>query len=215
MFELVDLDKWPRKDHFLFYTQKLPCGFSVTSEIDITEFRREQKRRGLRFYAALIYCVTRCVNAIPEFRMRMSPEGELGIYDVIHPNYTVFHEDDHTFTDLWSPYQADFPACYQGICADMEQYGQVKGMKGKPDQPANFYCISCTPWLAFTGVSMIREGGMSMMPIVTCGKFREKHGRVKMPIALSISHAAADGYHASQLFEQIQEMMDHPADWMK
>lgn len=33
----------------------------------------------------------------------------------------------------------------------MHTYKDKKGIKVKEQQPANFYCISCTPWTAFTG----------------------------------------------------------------
>lgn len=33
-------------------------------------------------------------------------------YDILHPNYTIFHEDDHTFTDVWTEYTEDFKIFY-------------------------------------------------------------------------------------------------------
>ena len=36
----------------------------------------------------------------------------------------------------------------------------------------------------------------------------EEEGRRKLSAALTISHAAADGYHASMFFERLQEVLD-------
>ena len=67
---------------------------------------------------------------------------DLVIFDVMHPNFTIFHKDDHTFSDIWSYYDDDFQTCYQNIINDMETYKDVKGPKGKEGQPPNFFCIS-------------------------------------------------------------------------
>ena len=53
---------------------------------------------------------------------------------MLHPNYTVFHEDDHTFSDLWTVHDEDFAAFYQAFLADVAQYGGNHGIK--PTGPA-------------------------------------------------------------------------------
>ncbi|MGI6030683.1 MAG: CatA-like O-acetyltransferase [Eubacteriales bacterium] len=213
MYRKVDMEHWPRRDHYEFYTQQLGCGFSVSAELDITKFRQVQQQQGARFYAALIHCISYCVNNQEEFRLRLR-DGELVAYDVVHPNYTIFHQDDHTFTDVWTEYQEEFGGFYNRVTEEMDRYAQVKGMKAKPTQPPNFFCVSCTPWLSFTGVSMIREGGMPFMPIITCGRYTLRDGRLYMPIAVTISHAVADGYHVSMLMQQLQQRMDETENWL-
>lgn len=51
-------------------------------------------------------------------------------------------------------------------------------------------------------------GRPNLFPIVTFGKYVEEDGRRKLSAALTISHAAADGYHASMFFERLQEVLD-------
>ena len=80
-----------------------------------------------------------------------------GYYDILHPNYTIFHEDDHTFSDVWTGYTEDFKTFYKNMRDDMETYKDVKAVKAKPGQPQNFYCISMVPWLNFTGYSAYTE----------------------------------------------------------
>lgn len=103
-------------------------------------------------------------------------------YDILHPNYTIFHEDDHTFTDVWTEYTEDFKIFYKNMRDDMENYKNVKAVKAKPGQPQNFYCISMVPWLNFTGYSAYTESGTPMLfPIITCDKFTEHDGTLTMP----------------------------------
>ena len=92
---------------------------------------------------------------------------------------------------------------------DMETYKDVKGPKGKEGQPPNFFCISCVPWMDFTGYSTwVPTGRPNLFPIITFGKYVEEEGRRRLSAALTISHASADGYHASMFFERLQEVLD-------
>ena len=48
----------------------------------------------------------------------------------------------------------------------------------------------------------------AFFPIIVMGKYEESGGAVRMPVALSIAHAVADGYHAALFFRYLQEEMD-------
>lgn len=208
MFQPMNQEIWERREHYAYYTKTLPCGYSVTVRLDVTNLYEEVKRHGLKFYPAFIYCASKAVNEMKEFRMGKDAEGNPGIWDVVHPNYTIFHEDDHTFSDIWSYYDEDFSTCYENITADMERYKDCKGPKGKEGQPPNFYCISCVPWMDFTGYGTWVPGGEpNLFPIITFGKYTESEGRKELSAALTIGHAAADGYHVSQLFKHLQEIL--------
>ena len=61
----------------------------------------------------------------------------------------------------------------------------------------------------FTGYSTwVPTGRPNLFPIITFGKYVEEEGRRKLSAALTISHASADGYHASMFFERLQEVLD-------
>lgn len=52
-----------------------------------------------------------------------------------------------------------FPVFYRAFLSDVATYGTRHGMKARAGQPANFYCISCVPWLSFTGYASTVPGG--------------------------------------------------------
>ena len=143
MFYLLDPEKWERQKHFEYYMQMIPCGYTVTVRLDVENLYQQVKKCGLKFYPAFIYCTGKVVNEKREFKMGVDQEGRPGYFDVMHPNFTIFHKDNHTFSDIWSYYDDDFQTCYQNIINDMETYKDVKGPKGKEGQPPNFFCISC------------------------------------------------------------------------
>ncbi|MFR9171264.1 CatA-like O-acetyltransferase [Evtepia sp.] len=209
MFTPIDPTTWPRREHFHYYRNILPCGYSVTVSLDVTRFRAMCRGNGLKFYPSFIWCVSHNILAHPAFRMGVDEAGNPGYHDVLHPNYTVFHEDDHTFSDLWTAHNEDFAAFYRQFLADVAQYGGHHGMKAKPGQPANFYCISCVPWLDFTGYASMAAGGTpQLFPVITYGKATQQDGRERLPFALNIAHAAADGWHTSQFLSSLQALLD-------
>ena len=115
MFHLLDSDKWERQKHFEYYMQMIPCGYTVTVRLDVENLYQQVKKCGLKFYPAFIYCTGKVVNEKREFKMGVDQEGRPGYFDVMHPNFTIFHKDDHTFSDIWSYYDDDFQICYQNI----------------------------------------------------------------------------------------------------
>ena len=209
MFTPIDLTTWPRRDHFAYYRGPLPCGYSVTVRLDLTRFLEVVRARGLRDYPAFIWCVSHCILRHPAFRMGLGPNGEPGHHDVLHPNYTVFHEDDHTFSDVWTAHDEDFAAFYRAFLADVAAAKTTHGMKAKDGQPPNFYCISCVPWLDFEGyTTYVPQGTPALFPIFTYGRYREEGGRTTAPLAVTIGHAAADGWHTAAFLNDLQRLLD-------
>ena len=129
--------------------------------------------------------------------------GDLCVWDSLVPNYTIFHEEDHTFSDCWTDFTDDFDSFYKNITSDMELGKTKRGIKVKEGQPANFYCVSCTPWTAFTAVSSrVVNGGAAFFPIITAGKYDDNY---QMPVNITIAHAVADGYHIGLFFSDLQK----------
>ena len=94
---------------------------------------------GHKFYPSIIYLVTKVLNQMENFRMFRDAEGNLCVWDQVVPNYTIFHEDDKTFSDCWTGYSDDFETFYREITEDMEKGYKKRGIKVKAGQPANFY----------------------------------------------------------------------------
>jgi len=139
-------------------------------------------------------------------KMMTDEKGNPGVWDVIHPNYTIFHKEDHTFSDCWSKYDDDFATFYKRIEADIEAAKKVRGIKAKAGQPVNFYCISCVPWLDYTGyAASTASDHVPLFPIITFGKYTEDNGKLTLPLTLTIAHAAMDGWHTSEFFREMQK----------
>ncbi|HIZ99863.1 MAG TPA: chloramphenicol acetyltransferase, partial [Candidatus Janibacter merdipullorum] len=59
----------------------------------------------------------------------------------------------------------------------------------------------------------VENGWDHVSPVFTLGKHEERAGRRIMPVALQIHHCAADGFHAAQLLDDLEQLMTTP-DWV-
>lgn len=207
-YRAIDLETWPRREHYNYYRQFLKCGYSLTARLDVTAAVDFARRKGKRFYGCFLYAAARAVNGMDEMKMMTTPDGGPGVWETVHLNFTVFHEDDKTFSDLWTEYRPEFGDFYREWERVTAVFGGNHGVKGRPDQPANFFCISCVPWLDYTGYSTHTPGEPALFPIITFGKYSEAAGRLTLPATVTVAHAAADGYHTAELFRRIQEELD-------
>ena len=155
-FHLLDRAAWPRSEHFDYYIRTVKCRYDLTAHLAVTALRERGKALGLRFYPLLLYIAARAINANREFRMGFNEHGAPGYWDFINPSYTIFHDDDKTFSDVWSEYDESFPVFYQNVLHDMETYKDIKGVRAKPGRPANCCPMSALPWLSFTGMAHVQ-----------------------------------------------------------
>lgn len=205
---------WERAPYFDYYFHKLKCRYTVSANIDITELIRFKQERGLKFFPLFLYVIMRAVNSNKEFRMSFDASGELGYWDFVVPSYTVFHNGDKTFSDIWSEYNPDFATFYKTVVSDMLEYKDVKGIKARPEQPENYCPVSSLPWVSFTGIAQDTYAeSMLLFPLIRFGKYYENGDRILLPVAVSVHHAVADGYHTGKLINDMQALASGPNEW--
>ena len=208
-FTPIDLQSWPRGQMFYYFSKMAPTGYSLTSNIDITELRWIVKEAGLKFFPVYLWLVTKNLNRQTEFRIA-EKDGVLGFYDTLTPLYASFHEDDHTFSLMWTDYSDSFSQFYQSYIANRERFGNVHGVLSQPQTPppANAYTVSCIPWVEFTHFAIHSyENKPYYLPSVEAGKLFEQDGQILMPLSLTCHHATTDGYHVKCFLETLQDDM--------
>lgn len=206
-FTPIDLQSWPRGQLFYYFSKMAPTGYSMTVEIDVTELRKSLKEAGLKFFPAYLWLVTKNLNWQKEFKIARK-DGVLGYYDTLTPLYASFHEDDHTFSLMWTRYSDCFAEFYQEYIRNKEKFGDVHGVLSQPQTPppANAYTVSCVPWIDFTHFAVHSyENKDYYFPSIEAGKMYEKAGRIVMPLSITCHHAATDGYHIKCFLEDLQE----------
>lgn len=205
-FHMIDIQNWKRREYFEHYVSGVPCSYSMTVNLDITTLLSAMKDHGLGLYPVMIYGISLIVNRHQEFRMAIDEQGNVGFFDEVYPSYTVFHKDDETFSDIWTEYSSDFRTFHARYLEDIQQFGDVRSMIGKPMQGNNAFTISCIPWATFTGFNLnLQKGYDYLPPIFTIGKYFNENGKTLLPLSIQVHHAVCDGFHAARFVNELQE----------
>lgn len=214
-FNRIDIEKWNRKEYYIHYMNQLPCTYSLTTNIDITNMLSAIKKASKKIYPAQIYIIASIVNQYKEFRMTRNHDGDLGYWDEVNPSYTIFNKSSETFSSIWTMYNRDFSLFYDSCTKDIIKYSQSICLMPKPDEPSNTFTISSLPWVNFTGfnINVFSEGNY-LPPIFTMGKFIETNNTVLMPISIQVHHAVCDGFHIGRFINSLQNLASNIEEWL-
>ena len=209
-FTPLDLQTWKRGQMFVYFSRMAPTGYSLTVKIDITTMRAALKGAKRKFFPAYLWLVTKTLNQQQEFRIA-ERDGQIGYYDYLTPLYASFHEDDQTFSLMWTEFDDCFGSFYDAYIENQGKYGNNHGVLAQPDRlpPPNAYTVSCVPWIAFDHFAVHSyENKPYYFPSVEAGRFSNENGRIMMPLSITCHHAATDGYHVSRFLEALQTEAD-------
>lgn len=211
LFTPIDLQTWPRGQMFYYFSKMAPTGYSLTVDVDVTALRKTLKEAQRKFFPAYLWLVTKNLNRWTEFKVAQR-DGILGYYDTLTPLYATFHDDDKTFSLMWTEYDEHFPTFYAAYLRNQERFGGNHGVLAKPQTPppANAYTVSCIPWVGFSSFAVHSyENKPYYFPSVEAGKLHSENGRTFMPLSLTCHHATTDGYHVHAFLQSLQEDMDN------
>ena len=212
-FKVIDISKWSRREYFEHYFNDVTCTYSMTLNLDLTALLQEIKKQEIKLYPTMIYLISRIVNRHEEFRTAIDANGNIGIFDLLHPSYTIFQKESETFTNIWSEYTPLFSEFYKRYLLDVQTYGGVKRFIGKPNEPSNIFTISGIPWISFTGLNLnLPKVTDYLLPIFTTGKYFEQGSKIWLPIAIKAHHAVCDGFHIARFVDELQEAMNMPVN---
>lgn len=204
-FTKLNINNWKRKEYFEHYFNNVPCTYSMTVKLDITNIIKNK----LKLYPTMIYYLTMLVNRYDEFKTCLNNEGELGIYDEMIPCYTIFHKESQTFSNVWTNYTADYREFIELYNQGLMMYRDNLKMMAKPHLPQNSFPISMIPWTTFEGFNLnLQKGYDYLLPIFTMGKYYHDHDKIILPLAIQVHHAVCDGYHLCRFINELQDEID-------
>lgn len=209
-FTPIDLQSWKRGQMFYYFSKMAPTGYSLTVNIDVTKMKAALKEASLKFFPAYIWLVTKTLNLQQEFRIA-EKDGQIGYYDFLTPLYASFHEDDKTFSLMWTEYNDSFEIFYNAYIDNQRRYGDNHGVLAQHDRvpPPNAYTVSSVPWISFDHFAVhTYENKSYFFPSVEAGGFSELNGRIMMPLSITCHHAAADGYHVNCFLKTLRSEAD-------
>ncbi|MFE5510190.1 chloramphenicol acetyltransferase [Streptomyces sp. NPDC056529] len=210
----IDLETWPRRQHFEHYRRAVPCTYAMTVELDVTAFAAALRRSPRKTYLAQVWALSTVVNRHDEFRMCLTASGEPAVWPVVHPAFTVLNPERETFACVWTPHDPDFGAFHDAAAPLLAEHARATEFFPQGPPPPNAFDVSSLPWTSFTGFNLNIGGWDHLAPIFTLGRYAEREGRVLLPLALQVHHAAADGFHSARLVEELRALLADPS-WVE
>ncbi len=206
MDRYIDLDAWPRKDAYALFSRGYLPYFSVTTPLDVSELVRFTKKEGLSFYRAMVYIVTRAMNELEPYRLRIRKDG-IAICETVSPSYTTAGRDG-TFGIVGVDYvpgesMADF--CRRALDAEARQR---EGMLIEDDVRDDLIFISSVPWFVTTSVLQEQPTNPDdSFPRVLWDRIHEEKGRLMVNFTAQLNHRLLDGSHVRDLLVRMEELM--------
>lgn len=206
MKQLIKLDNWKRKEHFLFFSKFEEPFFGVTINIDCTLAYQQAKSKGNSFFLYYLYRALKAVNKIENFRYRII-DKEVCLFDQINASATI-NRPDETFGFSYMDYNENEELFYQKAKEEIARVQQSTGLipAGSGENVIHF---SAVPWLDFTSLSHARSFTFpDSCPKISFGKITEKDGIQSMPVSIHAHHGLMDGFHIGLFAEKFQELMN-------
>jgi len=202
----IDLETYPRKDHFLYFKDFSYPYVGMVVNIDITHFLKVVKDKKLPFFLSFLYFVVNAANSIPELKRRIDKD-QIIEYDNCLSSHTVL-KDDETFCyctlDCTKPFDEYIKEAY-----DLNETAKKKGSIHDDANLLTTYFISCVPWISYTSLLQPTPYPADSNPRFNWGKYFTSEGKILIPVSIQANHALVDGLHISAFYLKLQKELDN------
>lgn len=203
MIHPIDLEKWNRKEHFLFFGSMDDPFFGLTTQVDVTSIYQDAKADHASFFIYSLHKIMKAVNEVEEFRYRVV-DGRPVCFETIHAGSTIGREDG-TFGFGFIEYSPDRERFLRNAQEEIRRVQSLTGLcRDKESERQDLVRFSPIPWIAFTEMkhsSSFRTGDSATR--ISTGKLVESDGRWMLPISITAHHGLMDGRHVAILLEKI------------
>ena len=206
MDRYINVETWPRKDAYRLFSRGYLPYFSVTTPLDVTELRRFTKKEGLSFYRAMVYIVSRAMNELEPFRLRIRKDG-IAVCETVSPSYTTAGRDgSFGISDVeYLPGETMVDFCRRALEKEASQREQ---MVVQDDVRDDLIFISSVPWFVTTSVLQEQPTNPDdSFPRVLWDRVHEEKGRQLVNFTAQLNHRLLDGSHVRDLLLRMEELM--------
>ncbi len=204
----IDLDAWPRRDHYELFRRYEHPFFNVCADVDVSALARASRAPGgPRFSLAAFHASLGAANDVEEFRLRIRGDGVVA-HDVVHGGTTVLLPDERFAFGYfdWEPDFATFAARAGEALAAVRAAG---GALDPQDHRDDLLHYSVLPWISFTSFSHARRHrAEDSVPKVVFGRYRGDAGAERMPVSVEVHHALVDGLHVGRFLDRMQSRLN-------
>lgn len=202
----INLESFPRKEHFRYFTDIAYPYVGCTVNVDITKFLSEIKEIKRPFFLSFLYYIVNAANRVPEMRQRIY-EGGIIEFDSCRSSHTVARKDGtycYCKLDCNMPIDNFLPYAMEAH-NDAKTYGNIE----EGDEALSLFFLSSLPWLSYTSLIQPVPSPADSNPRISWGKYFEQNGRILIPVSILCNHALVDGIHLGEFYEELERCLNN------
>ena len=200
MTTVIDKAAWPRSAHYDFFGGMSDPFYALTFPVDITPLRAWCRARGLSFYMAMVYGVTKAMERVDAFLYK-DRNGVIVKHDRLIPSFTDLRPGSDLFYIVTVEAGEDPEEfCRRAKARSAEQTGFITSGGWAEDELVYFTCL---PWFPVTAFTNERDLNPSdSVPRVSWGRWRQEGDRYLLDLSLELNHRLLDGVHVGKFYDE-------------
>lgn len=201
MTTVIDKAAWPRSAHYDFFGGMSDPFYALTFPVDITPLRAWCRARGLSFYMAMVYGVTKAMERVDAFLYK-DRNGVIVKHDRLIPSFTDLRPGSDLFYIVTVEAGEDPEEfCRRAKVRSAEQTGFITSGGWAEDELVYFTCL---PWFPVTAFTNERDLNPSdSVPRVSWGRWRQEGDRYLLDLSLELNHRLLDGVHVGEFHDEL------------
>ncbi|MFC3032350.1 CatA-like O-acetyltransferase [Pseudoalteromonas fenneropenaei] len=207
-YRIIDLNDWPRADHFKFFAAFTRPYFNVCVKVNMKQLYLRCKAEQISFTSAYLYVLNRTINDFEPMRLRIL-DGQPVLMENNSLSVVSLAEDE-TFRfvilescERFSTFQAQHQQGKQISHQEALFSPRIVANESRLDVSH----VSILPWLDFTGFSHASSDGICAgIPKCVFGRFDVETGHT--PLSIDVHHALMDGLHVAKFIDKLQKNLD-------
>ena len=198
----INMEEYPRRDHFRYFCTLQNPFVSLTVPVDVTGLVAACKATDVSFYLAVIHAVANAANAVPQFRQRVRGDGIVQYEGCITSHIELLEDDTYCYCNLQHALPlAEYFTQAESARAAARSHASIE--EDAADAESMFF-VSCLPWLHYTCLS--EPTGSDSNPRFSWGRYEADHqGRLMMPLSVTAHHGLMDGIHIARFYQQLEK----------
>ncbi len=211
MMKSIDMDTWPRKDHFAFFqNRRNPC-LSLTFPVNVASllrFRAAQGEPKRRFTDYVYHAVMASANAIPEFCMRLVDKKPV-IFPTVDAAFTYVPRKRELHANCIAAYHAAFSVFTRNIQAARDAADASPTLAPEGCDSQGLIYLTCLPDIPFTAFANPWDDPWSdSVPRIAVGMVDPAAGT--MPVSVEALHSFVDGRHMAAFRKGLCGILETP-----
>lgn len=202
MERIIDRKTWARNAHDALFARLEVPFYSLTWRQDVTEAVRFAKRRGVSFYAVMIWCTMNAINGVEAFRYELRG-GDVVLLDHRDPSYT-YPWNDELFGICGIPWiDGEDPVLFAARMKAAEEANTSPIPTAEADRAGHDVYLSSLPWIDYTHIAQeFPLDNTDSTPRILWGRFTsDEQGRKTLSYTVQVNHRLIDGVHLRRLSE--------------